>query len=84
MKKIIGILGVAFIAIAMFFNTSGMNSSNGDLDLASILNMNTANAECTINGPGGVSTYCPQSPTNCAITLNGNTVACHNSKFQHQ
>lgn len=45
MKKLIGILGVAVIAMAMFLNTNNMNSSNGDLDLANLLTMNTANAE---------------------------------------
>ena len=46
MKKLIGIIGVAVIAFAVFFNANTMNSSNNDFDLASILNMNTANAEC--------------------------------------
>lgn len=45
MKKIIGILGVAFIALAVFFNTNAMNDSNGDFDLTSLLVTNTANAE---------------------------------------
>ena len=45
MKKTIGILGVAVMAIAMFFNTNITNNANGDFDLASIVNINTANAE---------------------------------------
>ncbi len=52
MKKLIGIVGVAVIAMAMFFSTSALNSSSGDLDLASLLNINTANAESgTYKGP---------------------------------
>ena len=46
MKKLTGILGVTVIAVAMFFNSNAMNNSNGDLDLASLLEVNTANAEC--------------------------------------
>jgi hypothetical protein len=44
MKKIIGILGVMVIAVAMFFSTNTINSSNGDLNLANLVNMNPANA----------------------------------------
>ena len=51
MKKLIGIVGIAVIAMAMFFNTNALNSSNGDFDLASLLNMNSANAECTHGDP---------------------------------
>ena len=45
MKKIIGILGVAVFSMAMFFNVNTLNSSAGDLDLASLISLNTANAE---------------------------------------
>ncbi|WP_434035524.1 hypothetical protein [Formosa sp. 4Alg 33] len=45
MKKIIGFLGVAVIAMTMFFSTNTINSSTGDFDLASLININTANAE---------------------------------------
>jgi hypothetical protein len=59
MKKLIGILGVAVIAMAMFFSTNSLNNSSGDLDLASLLNMNTANAEAgaTVRMPTPV--LCP-------------------------
>lgn len=33
----------------MFFSASALNSSNGDVDLVSVFNINTANAEC-LNG----------------------------------
>jgi hypothetical protein len=52
MKKLIGILGVAVIAMAMFFNTNTMNGSNNSFDLASLLTISSANAECD-NCPGG-------------------------------
>ena len=54
MKKIIGILGVVVIAVAMFFSTNAMNNSNGNFDLASLLALNTANAECN-SCPGGIN-----------------------------
>ncbi len=79
MKKIIGILGVFVIAMAMFFNTSAMNSSNGDLDLASLLNMNTANAEC---GPApSCASVCGPNPLfYCILTCELNPpVYCWNS-----
>ena len=47
MKKIIGIIGIAVIAMAVFFNANTMNGSNGDLDLANLIAMNIANAENT-------------------------------------
>lgn len=46
MKKIIGILGVAVIAAMMFFTANTVNGSNSNIDLTSLMEMNTANAEC--------------------------------------
>ncbi len=46
MKKLIGILGVAVIAMAMLFSTNVVNITNGDMDLASLVSMGEANAEC--------------------------------------
>lgn len=45
MKKIIGVLGVVMIAATMFFSANNVNSSNGDLDLANLITMSSANAE---------------------------------------
>ena len=56
MKKIIGILGVAVIAMAMFFSTNNLNSSNEDLELASLIAIDTANAEWSLYG------CCPDGP----------------------
>ncbi len=44
MKKLIGVLGVALIAMALFLSTNTINTN--DVDLASLMSMNTANAEC--------------------------------------
>lgn len=70
MKQIIGILGIGVIVMALFFNTNKMNSSNGDLDLASLIALNTANAEeggssCKKKRSGtcGVITGCTSTPT---------------------
>ena len=62
MKKIIGILGVAVIAMAIFFNTNSMDSSNGNLDLATLITMNEANAEYPIFDGGCV---CKTSISQC-------------------
>lgn len=63
MKKIIGILGVAMIAAAMFLNTNTNNAGN-NVDLASLLSINTANAECV---PG----YTPEwNNGRCGLTGN--------------
>lgn len=62
MKKVIGILGVAVIAATMFFSANGVNSSASDSSLASLMNMNSANAE------GGItvgSTDCTCSGSTC-------------------
>lgn len=45
MKKIVKILGVAVIAMSMFFSANTLNNSNGNFDLTSLLTMSTANAE---------------------------------------
>lgn len=50
MKKIIGILGVAFIVATMFFSTNNLKSSGSDVSLDGLLAMNTANAEVKPNG----------------------------------
>ena len=44
MKKIIGIIGVAVFTMAMFVNTNVTVGSSG-LDLASLVSLNSANAE---------------------------------------
>ncbi len=48
MKKIVGIIGVAMIAFAMFFNTSITNKSKIDLDLSGLVALNEAQAEIII------------------------------------
>ncbi len=53
MKKLIGFVGVAVIAMAIFFSTNTVNSANQDLDLANLLSINDANAEC--DSPKGSS-----------------------------
>jgi hypothetical protein len=69
MKKIIGILGVAVIAVAMFINSNNIETTNG-FDLASLMSLSSANAEsggicdgCVANymfscaGPGTLCVY---------------------------
>ena len=46
MKKILGILGVAAFAGAMFLNTNTFNDSKTALSLDSLVSLNSANAEC--------------------------------------
>ena len=45
MKKIIGILGVAVIAMTLFYTNNTVNTVGKDINLNSLLAMNTANAE---------------------------------------
>lgn len=47
MKKLIGILGVAVIAATMFFSANSVSDNTTDASLASLITMNTANAEDT-------------------------------------
>lgn len=65
MKKIIGFLGVAVFALAMFFNTNSNNASNGNFSLSSLLTLNTANAE----SPDG--TYWIKKHFDCTVTVTG-------------
>ena len=58
MKKLTGTLSVVVIAMVMFFSTNSINSSNGDLDLASLIAINTANAEWGIWGCADGGTFC--------------------------
>lgn len=79
MKKLIGIVGVAFVAIAMFFNTNTMNGSNSDFDLASLLTMNTANAEACLD-----SSYLPgqkRSISGAETCYNSSGIACGNQEI---
>lgn len=73
MKKIIGILGVWSIAMTMFFSTNALNSSNGSLDLASILNMNNANAECSAST---CNSYCYEYGGGCILICGGVMSSC--------
>lgn len=58
MKKLIGIIGVVAIAMTIFFNTNSLNSSTENLDLASLIAINTANAETVLFGCKNGGTYC--------------------------
>ncbi|GAA3557876.1 hypothetical protein [Snuella lapsa] len=68
MKKIIGILVVVMIAFTVFFSTNTMNSLNSGLSLASLININTADAECSITMEGAGTTYCLTFNNTCVIT----------------
>ena len=46
MKKIIGIIGAVAFVMIMFMTTSAVSNSNGNIDLASLLTTQEANAEC--------------------------------------
>ena len=68
MKKLIGILGIAVIATAMFFNTNTNHADN--IDLSSLIAINMANAEDSGGAtcePGGTScstaNYCRKGST---------------------
>ena len=71
-KKIITSLGIAVMAMAMFFSTNTVNSSNGDFNLASLLEVNTANAECDFYT---CYNYCYDGIF-CTIYCNGEQLPC--------
>lgn len=75
MKKLTGILGVAVFAMAMFFSINTMNSANGDLDLASLLTINKANAE---DGCNDCEYFCVDADDqSCYITgIDTNSITC--------
>ena len=74
MKKLIGALGIAVIAVAMFFSANTNNID--DTNLASLLAINTANAEVnvTIND-------CDRAEPYDECSYNGNWPGCDNSIF---
>ena len=45
MKKVIGILGVIALSTGIFFSANILEASN-DIGLASVISLNTADAEC--------------------------------------
>lgn len=45
MKKVIAILGISLFTMALFTNSNALTNSN-DLDLASLIALNKADAEC--------------------------------------
>ena len=57
MKKIIGILGIIVIAMAMSFNANAIKSSGTDLNLATLIGINNANAEECNGGSCTYTTY---------------------------
>lgn len=59
MKKFLTITGVVAIAVALFFNVSlSKNNSLRDINLASLTNLNHANAECTVDWTGWIDGHC--------------------------
>lgn len=75
MKKIIGVLGIAILAMAIFFSTNSLSNSVGDLDLADLVGLNNANAEC---GPApSCDSVCGWSTiTTCYLRCEGNQITC--------
>ncbi|MFV0505962.1 MAG: hypothetical protein ACK5L5_04520 [Bacteroidales bacterium] len=73
MKKIIGILGVFAIAMTMFFSTT---NSSGNTDLASLIAINTANAESDRNA-------CDNDPYDQCVVHNVTIQDCDPSWFYH-
>ena len=90
MKKLIGIVGVMVIAMAMFFSINVLNGTNSDFDLASLIQMNTANAECITQAEANEDCYYFCAPTmsvECQLTLicsegGGGTIICYNKDYR--
>ncbi len=62
MKKITRVLGIAIVSIAMFTSTNSINNANTDLSLSDLLNINSANAECTLKAGEEVLLSCDSTP----------------------
>ncbi|NMH87589.1 hypothetical protein [Flavivirga algicola] len=62
MKKIIGFIGIAITAMTLFFGTN-MTNSYKDLDLASLIATNVANAESQVIG----CSYTGSSSDTCQV-----------------
>ena len=45
MKKIVGILGVALLAVTLSLNSNSINSTSVNFDIANLISINTANAK---------------------------------------
>ena len=65
MKKIIGILSVTTLAVALFMNTNNINSTSGDINLASVIGLASANAES-----------CEDAELYCIGVADGYALAC--------
>ncbi|CAD0009622.1 hypothetical protein [Flavobacterium chungangense] len=61
MKKIIGVLAVFTFSVVMFSNTDTENQSNQDTSLSNLLQLNSANAECTPSGSSSANAFCTAS-----------------------
>jgi hypothetical protein len=72
MKKIIGVLGVTVIAATMFFSNNNAMSGS-DISLASLVGMNSANAECQLLRP-----ECPVWYITVRIEQSTEVVVCEN------
>ncbi len=76
MKKVIGILGVAVFAVALFTNTNSVNNKE-DINLTALLSQDTANAE------GSGTPLCVGTLVRCYWTtdMNGKKTAIMGAKF---
>ena len=68
MKKIIGILGTAALALTMYMNTNSANGISTNLDLESLVALNNANAEC-IAGDLGICRYTTSGSHDCFVAF---------------
>jgi hypothetical protein len=88
MKKIIGVLGVAVIAVAMFLTTNVVNKTSSDISLMSLVTINEANAEanatsCTVTTTCMNSIGDPNGSVSCTgakCSRTWNSVTCDGSK----
>ncbi|MDQ6527676.1 hypothetical protein [Flavobacterium sp. LHD-85] len=52
MKKIIGILSLAVCILTVFMNVDSASAVNKDINMASLITINSANAECSTGSLG--------------------------------
>ena len=74
MKKIIGILSTGALILTLFMNVNSTNVSSTDLGLASLMALNSANAECEYEKNGECEFKCDDTPNETCeneVTVDG-------------
>lgn len=78
MKIIKGILALTLIATGIFFSSKSIASEKEDLDLSSLLAVETADAKWVWFGCGAGGNYCGGSPSCKSVIVSSNACTTNN------